>query len=82
MSLKAENKLRHFTSEDDLFDSCDNEVILAWVNELVENKEKSKAYRTRRNLRQKIMVKTLKGLLQPDELERIEEEVSERMEGE
>lgn len=82
MSLKAENKLRYFTSEDDLFDSCDNEVILAWVNELAATKIKRQTYHRRRNLQNAEFVRLAKQLLNGDEQERVAAGVSERMEEE
>ena len=81
MATKAENKLRHFLSEDDLFDSNDNDVILGWVNELAQTKTKVRSYGQRHRLRRKLMEQTLRQVLDKDELTRIDELVEEKMEG-
>lgn len=82
MSLKAENKLRRFTNEDDLFDNNDNEIILAWVNELAELKLKRQSYHRRRNLQNAEFIRLAKQLLNGDEQERVAAGVDEKMEEE
>lgn len=84
--------LRKFADVDDLFDTIDNEVILAWVNELNEMKPKfeklNKAEKKRQGYhavyqeRRKLTIAALTERLDPDELKRLkrlaEEKVAER----
>lgn len=73
--------LRHFRDLDDLFDTCQDETILRWVNEYVALKEKQKTYGQRHRLRRRLMEETLKKVLDKDEIERIHEIVEEKLEG-
>lgn len=78
--LKAKNELKHFESEDDLFDSNDNEVILAWVNELADLKHQRRAYHKKRNIRMKMFAQVAEKMLAPDEVERVWAAAEEKME--
>lgn len=73
-----ENKLRHFADLDDLFDNTEDAIILHWVNQLAELKEKQRAWSRRHQERRKAFVRIAERSLDPDELERIREEAEIR----
>lgn len=83
------NSLRVFQDIDDLFDSIDNAVIFAWVNELArvkplfqklyEAEEKRRGYHKVYQTRKKLTLAAVTRLLDPDELKRIQKEAEERV---
>lgn len=73
-----ENKLRHFADLDDLFDNCEDAIILHWVNQLAELKEKQRAWSKRHQERRKAFVRIAERSLDPDELALIRQTAGER----
>ena len=66
--MNERNKLRHFHSLDDLFDSNDNETIMEWVNKLAEKVEVQREQGKRYRKTQQLLVKAVMEHLDPAEV--------------
>lgn len=73
------NQLREYESWKQLAAHCDEETILAWVNELALSKVKVRAWGKRYRLRQQAFAKLAKAQLDPDEIERMTAHVEEHL---
>lgn len=82
MPAPQRNTLRKFADADDLFDTCDNEIILAWVNNHHGMKKAQKAQGERYRVKQQILAKLATERLDADEMKRVWDEVFDRVEEE
>lgn len=69
----AENILRHFDDVDDLFDNVDSATILKWINAYAEKEDARKTYQRKYQNKRALALKTMRAMLDRDELARIEE---------
>lgn len=71
--IQYANKLRVYKDCDDLFDNADSDTILKWINAYATMLDTRREHHRKYQAKKQLIAKIAARMLDPDELERIEQ---------